>query len=165
VSTLADDAATIHASAVLIGAGAVLIRGPAGAGKSRLAFEFIQAAAHGRLAFARLVADDRVHVAAAHGRLIARPPASLAGLIEIRGIGICRLPHEPLAVVRLVVDLGAAAERMPQAAATETLLDGIRLPRLAVAPGADAFSLVLAALTLQKAGPETSSADISAAHP
>jgi HPr kinase/phosphorylase len=164
VSTLADDAATIHASAVLVGARAVLIRGPAGAGKSRLAFEFIQAGANGRLAFARLVADDRVHVAAAHGRLIARPAASLAGLIEIRGIGICRLPHEPLAVVRLVVDLGMAAERMPQAAAMETLIDGIRLPRLAVAPGADAFSLVLAALTLQKAGPERSSADISAAH-
>jgi HPr kinase/phosphorylase len=163
VSTLAEDAATIHASAVLIGAGAVLIRGPAGAGKSRLAFDFIQAGANGRLAFARLVADDRVYVAAAHGRLIARPPPSLAGLIEIRGIGIRRLPHEPLAVVRLVVDLGAAAERMPQAAAMETLIDGIRLPRLAVAPGADAFSLVLAALTLQKAGPERSSADISAA--
>jgi serine kinase of HPr protein (carbohydrate metabolism regulator) len=162
VSALADDAATIYASAVLVGAGAILIRGPAGAGKSRLAFELIEAATNGRLPFARLVADDRVHVTAAHGRLVARAPASLAGLIEIRGIGICRLPHEPMAVVRLVVDLGTAAERMPQAAAMETVIDGIRLPRLAVAPGTDAFLLVLAALTFQKAGPETSSPDISA---
>jgi HPr kinase/phosphorylase len=139
---------TIHACAVLVGSRALLIRGPAGAGKSRLALELIQAGANGRLAFVRLVADDRVHVAAAHGRLIARAPANLAGLLEIRGIGIHRLPYEPMAVLRLVVDLETAAERMPQAAATEAEIEGVRLPRLAVAPGADAFSLVLAALTL-----------------
>ena len=139
---------TIHACAVLVGAGALLIRGPAGASKSRLALELIQAGASGRLAFVRLIADDRVHVAAAHGRLIAQAPANLAGLLEIRGIGIRRVPCEPMAVVRLVVDLATAAERMPQAAATEAEIDGVRLPRLAVAPGADAFSLVLAALTL-----------------
>jgi len=139
---------TIHACAILVGAGALLIRGPAGAGKSRLALELIQAGASGRLAFVRLIADDRVHVAAAHGRLIARAPVNLAGLLEIRGIGIRRVLYEPMAVVRLVVDLVTAAERMPQAAATEAEIDGVRLPRLAVAPGADAFSLVLAALTL-----------------
>ena len=139
---------TIHACAILVGAGALLIRGPAGAGKSRLALELIQAGASGRLAFVRLIADDRVHVAAAHGRLIAQAPANLAGLLEIRGIGIRRVPCEPMAVVRLVVDLVTAAERMPQAAATEAEIDGVRLPRLAVAPGADAFSHVLAAHTL-----------------
>ena len=139
---------TIHACAILVGAGALLIRGPAGAGKSRLALELIQAGASGRLAFVRLIADDRVHVAAAHGRLIARAPVNLAGLLEIRGIGIRRVPYEPMAVLRLVVDLATAAERMPQAAAIEAEIEGVRLPRLAVAPGADAFSLVLAALTL-----------------
>jgi HPr kinase/phosphorylase len=152
-------APTIHASAVLVGAGAILIRGPAGAGKSRLALELIQAAATGRLTFSRLIADDRVHVAAAHGRLIARAPANLAGLMEIRGIGIRRLPCEPMAVVRLVVDLAAAAERMPPAAATEAEIDGVRLPRLAVAPGSDAFSLVLAALTLHKSAPDSAPAN------
>ena len=87
-------------AAVLVGARAVLIRGPAGAGKSRLALELIQAAAAGPAGLRRLIADDRVHVAAAHGRLIARAPANLAGLLEIRGIGIRRLPYEPMAVVR-----------------------------------------------------------------
>lgn len=144
----ASRAPTIHACAVLVGARALLIRGPAGAGKSRLALELIQAGTSGRLAFVRLIADDRVHVAAVHGRLIARAPANLAGLLEIRGIGIRRLPYEPIAVVRLVVDLATGGERMPQAAATEAEIEGVRLPRLAVAPGADAFSLVLAALTL-----------------
>lgn len=150
-------APTIHACAVLVGARALLVRGPAGAGKSRLALELIQAAACGRLAFVRLIADDRVHVAAAHGRLIVHAPANLAGLLEIRGIGIRRLPYEPMAVVGLVVDLATAAERMPQTAETE--IEGVRLPRLAVAPGADAFSLVLAAITLRQARLEGSSPD------
>jgi HPr kinase/phosphorylase len=152
-------APTVHACAVLVGARALLVRGPAGAGKSRLALELIQAAACGRLAFVRLIADDRVHVAAAHGRLIAHAPANLAGLLEIRGIGIRRLPYEPMAVVRLVVDLATATERMPQPAGAETEIEGVRLPRLAVAPGADAFSLVLAAITLDKPRLERSSPD------
>jgi serine kinase of HPr protein (carbohydrate metabolism regulator) len=139
---------TIHASAVLVGAHAILIRGPSGAGKSRLALEFIQATAPhcgGALLFTRLVADDRVDVAAAHGRLLARPAPALAGLLEVRGIGIIRLPHEPIAVVSLVVDLDGG-ERMPEAAATRTCIEGIWLPRLAAAPG-NPFPAVLAALT------------------
>jgi serine kinase of HPr protein (carbohydrate metabolism regulator) len=158
VSAETLDAPTIHACAVLVGARAILIRGPAGAGKSRLALELIQAAAYGRLAFCRLIADDRVHVAASHGRLLARAPANLAGLMEIRGIGIRRLPYESVAVVGLVVDLETASERMPQAAAATTEIEGVQLPRLAVAPGANAFSLVLAALTLDKAAPDSTSA-------
>ena len=106
--------ATIHASAVLVGARAVLIRGPAGSGKSRLAYALLEAAAAGLLPFARLVADDRVDIEPAHGRLLARPPETLAGLIEIRGLGIRRLPFELLAAVGLVVELEAAdAARLP----------------------------------------------------
>ena len=126
----------------------MLIRGPAGAGKSQLALKLIQAAPHGPLAIARLVADDRVHVLASNGRLIARPPAAIAGLLEIRGIGIRRVPYEPMAVISLVVDLDAVpADRMPDAAASVTNIDGLCLPRLAVAPGCDPFPLVLATLT------------------
>jgi HPr kinase/phosphorylase len=138
--------ATVHASAVLVGARAVLIRGAAGAGKSRLALELIQSATSGALAFARLVADDRVHLEAANGRLIARPPPTLAGLIEVRGVGIIQLPHEPTAVISLVIDLGdASAERLPGREALATI-EGITLPRLAFARGADALPAVLAAL-------------------
>jgi HPr kinase/phosphorylase len=140
-------APTIHASAVLVGARAVLIRGPAGSGKSRLVLNLIQAAA-GRGVFARLVADDRVHVEAAHGRLIARPPAALAGLLEVRGLGIQQLNHEPMAVVSWVVDLDvAAAPRLPDAAAAHADIAGISIRRLAVPPGCDPVPLVLAAVT------------------
>jgi HPr kinase/phosphorylase len=136
---------TIHASAVLVGARAVLIRGPSGAGKSRLAYAVIEAARAGLLAFARLVGDDRVHLQAAHGRLLVRPAEALAGLIEIRGLGIRRVPFEPLARIGLVVDLGAAdAERLPLP--TDAVIAGIALPRLAVAPGTDPLPILIAAL-------------------
>jgi hypothetical protein len=125
-----------------------LIRGPAGSGKSRLALNLIQAASNGKLIFARLVADDRVHVEATHGRLIARPPAALAGLLEVRGLGIQRLPYEPMAVVSWVVDLDVAAPmRIPDASTAHAVLAGVRIRRLAVAPGCDPVPIVLVAVT------------------
>jgi HPr kinase/phosphorylase len=136
---------TIHASAVLVGARAVLIRGPSGSGKSELAFGLIEAGRTRSLPFARLVADDRVHLEAANGRLLVRPAAALAGLIEVRGVGLLRLAHEPSAVVGLVVDLAAAdAQRLPDAPGRKTEIDGITLPRLAVASEAAALPAVLA---------------------
>jgi serine kinase of HPr protein (carbohydrate metabolism regulator) len=138
---------SIHASAVLIGAKAALIRGPAGAGKSQLALALLEAARTGGLPFARLVADDRALIEVRNGRLLVRPAPALAGLIEVRGLGIRRLPYEPLAVVGLIVDLTAPdADRLPARAAAETAVAGIVLPRLAVAPGTPALPLVLAFL-------------------
>ncbi len=136
---------TAHASAVLAGARAVLIRGPSGAGKSRLALALLGAAECGLLPFARLIADDRVQLEPCHGRLLVRPANSLAGLIELRGLGIRPLPYEPVGVVGLVIDLAAEdAERLPQTLESEVL--GVRLPRLAVAAGADPLLAVLAIL-------------------
>jgi HPr kinase/phosphorylase len=143
--------ATIHASAVLVGARAALIRGPSGAGKSRLALDLIHAARTGSLPLARLVADDRVHLEAANGRLLVRPAEALAGLLEVRGAGILRLAHEVCAAVGFVVDLAAEdAERLPQAGSRETEIAGIELPRLAVADGVTALPLVLALVTSSK---------------
>jgi serine kinase of HPr protein (carbohydrate metabolism regulator) len=137
---------TVHGSAVLVGARAVLIRGPSGSGKSRLAWELIDAARGGAVAFARLVGDDRVHLQAAGGRLLVRPNDALAGLIELRGVGIVRRNHEACAVVGLVVDLAATdAERLPEGG--ETTVEGIPIPRLAVAPAVGALPLVLAVIT------------------
>jgi HPr kinase/phosphorylase len=141
---------TVHASAVLVGARAVLIRGPAGSGKSRLAFDLISAAGSGGpLRFARLVADDRAEVEAAAGRLLVRPAPALAGLIEVRGLGLRRLPHEPVAVIGLVVDLDAAdAQRLPAAEQARVTIDGIAIARVAVAPGELPLGQVIAALHL-----------------
>ena len=132
---------------MLIGHHAALIRGPAGSGKSRLAWDLIDAAVSGRIGFARLVADDRVELTASYGRLLVRPAAELAGLIEVRGLGVRRIAFEPVAVAGLVIDLAAAdAERIPAASAHTAEINGIRLQRLPVAAGADALTIVLATL-------------------
>jgi serine kinase of HPr protein (carbohydrate metabolism regulator) len=149
---MAADAATTHASAVLIGPKAALIRGPAGSGKSQLVWDLLQVTEFGALPFARLVGDDRVHVDTHAGRLLVRPAAQLAGLLEIRGLGIRHLPYEPVAAVALVVDLAAEdAGRHPQEAGN-TAIGGVSLPRLAVAPGMPALRMVLAFLKSSPAG-------------
>jgi HPr kinase/phosphorylase len=141
------DLATVHASAVLVGARAVLIRGPSASGKSRLALELLEAARTGTLRFARLVADDRVHLEAIGGRLLARPPDALAGLIEVRGVGLLRVTHEPRAVIGLVVDLDAPdAQRLPAADQRRIEINGIFVPRLAIAKDLAARPSVLALL-------------------
>jgi HPr kinase/phosphorylase len=136
---------TIHASAVLIGARAVLIRGPSGTGKSRLALGLLQAAQAGLLPFCRLVADDRATIEPHNGRLLVRPAPTLAGLLEVRGVGIRRCEFEAVAVVGLLIDLGAGdADRLPPASALTRVVAGITLPRQAVAPGTDPLPLTLA---------------------
>lgn len=132
---------TIHATGVIAGHRGILIRGPSGSGKSRLALTLLQSAGSG---FARLVGDDRLHLEALNGRLLMRPATALAGLIECRGLGIVRLPFEPVAVVDLAIDLAAPdADRLPDPAALSVEIAGVRLARLPVAPGADAFRQLL----------------------
>lgn len=146
-----SEPASVHASAVLTGATAVLIRGPSGSGKSRLAFALIEAGAacapSGTLPFTRLVGDDRVMLEAASGRLLARPAPALAGLIEIRGLGLRRLPYEAVATIGLVVDLASPeGARLPDATAGTAEILGIALPRIALPAGIDPVTPVLAAL-------------------
>ncbi len=141
---MAVDDSTIHASAVLVGARALLIVGPSGSGKSHLALKLLQAADAGLLPFAKLVADDRARIKACHGRLIARPAENLKGLIEVRGLGIRRMAFEPAAIVGLVVDLAETdPKRLPTPEDQETVIAGVKLARLAVAPGTDALPLIL----------------------
>ena len=139
---------SIHASAVLVGDRAILIRGRSGTGKSRLAFDLILAGRSGQIGKTVLIGDDRVEVAATPQGLVVSPAEPLAGLIEIRGLGVRRCDFAAQAVVGLVVDLAAPdAERLPQPAALRTTIAGIELPRLPIAAGFDALPVVVAALT------------------
>jgi serine kinase of HPr protein (carbohydrate metabolism regulator) len=117
----------IHATAVAIEGRAVLLRGPSGAGKSDLGLRLIDAGA-------RLVADDQSELCRRGDALVVRAPATIAGLIEVRGIGIVRLDALVEAPVALVADLVAPEkiERLP-AAGSETIL-GCVVPWIAVAP-------------------------------
>jgi HPr kinase/phosphorylase len=138
----------VHASAVLVGERALLIRGPSGSGKSRLASALLDAARTGILSYARLVADDRVKIFAADGRLLAAAPETIRGMIEIRGLGIRRVDCEPLALVGLVVDLAAEdGARLPEARGGEVEILGVKVPRLPIAAGEEAFPPVIARLS------------------
>jgi HPr kinase/phosphorylase len=140
--------ASIHASAVRVGDRAVLIRGPSGAGKSRLAFDLILAGRAAQIPHAVLVGDDRLHLEASGSQLVVRPAPALAGLIEIRGLGLRRCDFVSEALVGLVVDLAATdAERLPPVEARSIRLLSVELPRIAVAAGVLPLTLVIAALT------------------
>jgi HPr kinase/phosphorylase len=144
-----DTDTSIHASAVLVGDRAVLVRGPSGSGKSRLAFDLLLAARAGQIAKAKLVGDDRVHVWPHRTQLMVRPAPALVGLIEIRGLGIRRCDYAPESPVGLVVDLDATdAERLPPTDALQTEINGILIPRIPVQQGFSGLPLVIAALTM-----------------
>jgi serine kinase of HPr protein (carbohydrate metabolism regulator) len=138
---------TIHATAVLTGATALLIRGEPGSGKSRLALRLIQT-----LPFARLVGDDRVHLEARNGRLLARPADTLAGLLEVRGLGVQKVPYETLAVIGQVLDFEPAAERLPEPDGQKTVISGVTLPRIALPASGDPLPAVLATLPAARGG-------------
>lgn len=115
----------VHASTVEIGGHAVMIRGASGAGKSDLALRLIDCGAN-------LVADDQTALVAENGRLFASAPAAIAGLMEVRGIGILRLAHRDRVPVALVVDLEADVEieRLPEPEAAVFL--GMSVPMVRI---------------------------------
>jgi HPr kinase/phosphorylase len=160
---MSSGGASVHASAVLVDDRAVLIRGPSGSGKSHLAFDLILAGRAGQIPSAVLIGDDRVHLQVSGKELVVRPAPELAGLIEIRGLGIRRCEFASQAKVGLVVDLWAGdAERLPPVAAMQTTIYGIKIPRVPVGREFNGLSMVLAALTIAgSSSPATSEADCS----
>lgn len=117
----------VHATAIAIDGRAVLLRGPSGAGKSDLALRLIDSGA-------RLVADDQAELRRAGERVMVRAPAEIAGLIEVRGIGILQV--EPLveAALAMCVDLvlSAKVERLPEIRSEDVL--GLAVPSIALSP-------------------------------
>jgi serine kinase of HPr protein (carbohydrate metabolism regulator) len=129
----------VHATCVEVGGAGVLLRGASGAGKSDLALRLIDDGA-------ALVADDQVELRAAKGALVAAPPAVLAGMIEVRGLGLARLPSLPQTRVRLVVDLDGVGpiERLPKSASCDYLGVAVPLIRLAAFEASTAAKVRLA---------------------
>lgn len=117
---------TLHASAVALDGRAVLICGPSGAGKSDLSLRLID---RGFV----LVSDDQTIVRKQGEQLIASVPATIAGKLEIRGIGIVDMPTAADIPVALVVELASELQRLPDNS-PERLILGLAIPLVGVDP-------------------------------
>lgn len=147
-----SDGILVHGTCVLVGESGVLFRGKPGSGKSDLAFRLIEA--DGPQCRCVLVADDQVIIRSEEGKLLATPPETIAGLLELRGLGLAVMPFVAQAELRLVVDLvdRDAVPRLPDPS-YETF-SGIRLPllRLHAFDASAANKVLLAAKTISVNG-------------
>lgn len=97
----------LHATTVAVDGRAVVIEGRSGAGKSDLALRLLDRGA-------RLVADDQTLVVRLGSDLVARCPSTIAGRIEVRGLGILAVDAVAEAPVALIVRLGEEDQRLPE---------------------------------------------------
>jgi serine kinase of HPr protein (carbohydrate metabolism regulator) len=130
---------TVHASTVAIDGRAVLISGPSGSGKSDLALRLLDRGF-------TLVSDDQTIVRREDDRLIASAPPTIAGKLEIRGIGIVDMEHLKDVPVALLVELTSDIQRIPDDSRERPIL-GVSLPLINIdAMAASAPSKVALAL-------------------
>lgn len=142
------DTTLVHATAVSVAGRGVLLIGPSGAGKSDLALRLLSSPLHsqGVPIEVHLVSDDQVVIERKGERLFASPPPTIAGKLEVRGIGIVPFPHLARAELHLAVILTPAAriERLPEDNQTHHIL-GLALPSVHIdgsQPGAQAKLIV-----------------------
>jgi serine kinase of HPr protein (carbohydrate metabolism regulator) len=134
---------TLHASCVAIGDRAVLIEGRSGSGKSDLALRLID---RGGV----LVSDDYTVLVRERDTLMAQAPTTIAGRIEVRGIGIVDLPHAERAPVALIVTLVDQVERFPEDRAPRRIA-GVALPEIALV-ASELSAPIKVELALKRAG-------------
>jgi serine kinase of HPr protein (carbohydrate metabolism regulator) len=134
---------TLHASCVAIAGRAVLIEGPSGAGKSDLALRLIDRGAV-------LVSDDYTVVQRHDRSLLASAPSTIAGKMEVRGLGIIATANVDRVLVALLIMTGGTVERMPGAGLVRTIA-GIDVPLVALA-GLEASAPIKVEMALAQFG-------------
>lgn len=126
----------VHGTCVALGEHAALLRGPSGAGKSDLALRFLALPGEGQHR-PLLVGDDQVFVEPnGNGELVASAPSSIAGKIEVRGLGIAAVPSIAEAQLALVCDLVRSEDvpRMPSTPWERTVIAGVKLRMIKLDP-------------------------------
>jgi serine kinase of HPr protein (carbohydrate metabolism regulator) len=119
-----DHQETVHTSCVAVAGRAVLIGGESGRGKSDLALRLIDRGA-------QLVSDDYTIIRRTGGRLLASPPETIAGKMELRGVGIVEFPPARDVPVALFVDLDREADRLHEPGET-CRVAGLEIPVIAL---------------------------------
>lgn len=122
-----------RATAVALGGRAVLIEGPPASGKSSLALALMDRGA-------ALIGDDAVCLARQAGRLLASPPPNVAGLIEVRNVGLLTRPTVADVPVALVLRLDEDAPRFVETAG-RVVIAGVFVPVIPLYPGAAVLAL------------------------
>ena len=121
----------LHGTGLVLGGIGVMVRGHSGAGKSLLALQLLDAwRDRGQTSF--LIADDRLDIEVADGRLVMSAPQNIAGLIELRGRGIVKRPSQQTARLDLIVDMTDELIRFLEEEDFVTDLEGIRVARCPV---------------------------------
>jgi HPr kinase/phosphorylase len=126
----------VHGTCVALGRRGALLRGNPGAGKSDLALRFLSLPGEGEDR-PWLVADDQVCIEPGAGSvLLASPPPTLAGKIEVRGLGIVEVPFLAGTELVLVCDLVDEKDvpRMPPESWDRAVIAGLAVPALKLAP-------------------------------
>ncbi len=110
---------TVHGTTVAVAGAGVLLQGASGSGKSDLALRLIDGGAI-------LIADDRTILSRQGAQVVAEPPEPLRGILEVRGIGLIRVPTLVSIQLRLAVDLDMPSDRLP--APILSTLSGVDIP-------------------------------------
>tara|TARA_Y100001934_G_scaffold102808_1_gene126392 strand:- start:587 stop:1009 length:423 start_codon:yes stop_codon:yes gene_type:complete len=110
---------TVHGTTVAVAGAGVLLQGASGSGKSDLALRLIDGGAI-------LIADDRTILSRQGDQVVAQPPEPLRGILEVRGIGLIRVPTLVSIQLRLAVDLDMPPDRLP--APIFSTLSGVDIP-------------------------------------
>ncbi len=126
----------VQATGVAFSGRALLLEGQPGIGKSSLALALIERGAV-------LIGDDAITLTRSskggHSQLIASPAPNIEGLIEVRAVGLVRVPTAGPTPLALILSLLGASdpepERLPEIVPLRHIL-GCTVPVLPFLPGA-----------------------------
>ncbi len=119
----------IYATCLELNHKGILLIGPSGSGKSDLALRLIKEKQ------AILISDDRTNIELVSGAIIASCPQTIQGLLEVRGIGIVKMPHKKQSKISLVIELTNNLSQIERLPLFETItLLGIEIKKIRLYP-------------------------------